>query len=91
MRAGELSGRLWGVMNRPTNVFHRVATARRFAALLLAGLLSGGCVLVAKSDKAAQAVFEAAGGEPVAVPYAWASPGGAGGPPAVENETEAAP
>lgn len=73
MRAGESSGRLRGVMNKPApNVFHRVATARRFAALLLAALLSGGCVLVAKSDKAAQAVFDAAGGDPVAVPYDWA-------------------
>ena len=61
-------------MNKPApNVFHRVATARRFAALLLAGLLSGGCVLVEKSDKAARSVFEAAAGEPVVLPYPWAS------------------
>lgn len=74
-----------------SNAFHRLATANRFAALLLAALLTGGCVLVEKSDKAAQAVFGAAGGEPVPVPYAWATPGGAGGPPAVENDPEAAP
>ena len=44
---------------------------RRVAALLLAALLSGGCVLVERTDAEAQEVIRAAGGEAVGLPADW--------------------
>lgn len=44
---------------------------RRVVVLLLAALLSGGCVLVERSDAEVQEVFRNAGGGAVVLPVEW--------------------
>lgn len=44
---------------------------RRVVVLLLAALLSGGCVLVKRADADAQEVIRAASGESVVLPAEW--------------------
>lgn len=51
--------------NNRSKIIHRVVV------LLLAALLSGGCVLVDRADAEAQEVIRAAGGEAVVLPADW--------------------